>query len=234
LIQGNDGNLYGTAQVGGFYGTVFQITPGGVLTTLYTFNGIDGGEPMGALVQGTDGDFYGTTSTGGSGPIGAWGTIFRITSTGTLTTLHTFENADGAVPYGGLVQQTNGAFYGTTSSGGTSGDGTIYRLITSLHPFVKTLPAFGTAGSTVTILGSSLESATITGVTFSGTAAAFTNLGQQGLTAIVPAGATSGTVLVTTTSALRFRATPLTRYFLNRGGIARPPSCREECQAARA
>jgi uncharacterized repeat protein (TIGR03803 family) len=199
LSQGNDGNLYGTTQRGGFggldYGTVFQITPAGALTTLHSFDNTDGSEPLAALVQGTDGDFYGTTSSGGAG---GWGTIFKITPTGTLTTLHIFENADGAQPYGGLVQHSNGAFYGTTSSGGSSGDGTVYRLIASLHPFVKTLPTFGKVGTTVTIMGSNLTG--VTSVTFNGSAAVFTVLTSYEITAIVPAGATTGTVQVATPS----------------------------------
>ena len=200
LTQGNDGSFYGTTWWGGASssaGTVFKITPAGTLTTLYRFDGTDGDNPVGALVQGTDGNFYGTTYMGG---LGGWGTIFRITPTGTLTFLHSFEYTDSYGPHCGLVQHTNGSFYGTTLYGGSNRAGTVYGLSVGLRTFVKTLPAFGRAGSTVTILGASLKGATITGVTFNGTAAAFTNLGPRGLTATVPAGATTGTVQVTTPS----------------------------------
>lgn len=197
LIQGNDGNLYGTAEGAHNNGTVFRITPAGALTTLHTFDQTDGSAPLATLVQGTDGNFYGATFLGGAG---GEGEIFRITPSGDLTIVYSFGGTGGNEPVGGLVQHTDGAFYGTTSSGGSSLNGTIYRLSMGLQPFVKTLPAYGEVGSTVTILGSSLNNATITGVTFNGTAAAFTDLGQEGLTAIVPAGATTGPVRVTTST----------------------------------
>jgi uncharacterized repeat protein (TIGR03803 family) len=94
-------------------GMVFKITPDGTLTTLYSFCSqagcTDGANPYGGLVQGTNGDFYGTTQSGGAGN---YGTIFKITPRGTLTTLHSFcaqsGCADGEYPYGSLVQATNG------------------------------------------------------------------------------------------------------------------------------
>src|SRR5438477_175929 len=84
LIQATDGNFYGTTGSGGannFYGTVFKITPGGILTTLHSFDETDGSGP-GPLIQATDGNFYGTTSVGGTN---FDGTVFTITSSGTLT-----------------------------------------------------------------------------------------------------------------------------------------------------
>jgi uncharacterized protein (TIGR03437 family) len=136
VIQGTDGNFYGTTYTGH---TVFKITPGGMLTTLHTFSGPDGGDPLDALVQASDGNFYGTTSSGGSESVG---TIFKITPGGTLTTLHDFTDGatDGARPYAGLIQGTDGNFYGTTEGGGTSGDGTIFKItpsgvLTILHNF---------------------------------------------------------------------------------------------------
>jgi uncharacterized repeat protein (TIGR03803 family) len=102
LVQGKDANLYGTTQQGGLnsQGTVFKISPSGTLTTLYNFcsqtNCSDGAYPYGGLVLGTDGNFYGTTSGGGAG---SYGTVFKITPRGTLTTLYSFFNgADGAIP----------------------------------------------------------------------------------------------------------------------------------------
>src|SRR5205809_1586235 len=119
LVQGSDGNFYGTTRIDGpgGGGTVFKITFSGSLTTLYSFHGSDGGLPTAGLVQGRDGDFYGTTSEGGA--TGDYlGTVFKITSGGSLTILHTFEGSDGATPYAGLVQGSDGNLYGTTANGG--------------------------------------------------------------------------------------------------------------------
>jgi len=111
--QGRDGNLYGTARDGGTsnMGTVFMVTPSGVVTTVYDFSGTDGSYPTGGLSLGLDGNFYGTTSSGGANNLG---TIFKITPAGVLTTLHTFAGTDGATPLGGLTLGKNGSFYGTT------------------------------------------------------------------------------------------------------------------------
>jgi uncharacterized repeat protein (TIGR03803 family) len=143
LIQAADGNLYGTTFYGGSYGygNVFRISTNGLLTTLYSFTGgADGYYPWAGLVQGTDGNFYGTTEYGGL--YSGVGTVFRITPTGTLTTLHTFnDGADGAYPTGSLIQGADGNFYGTTSQGGTNGSGgTVFKMaangaITILHQF---------------------------------------------------------------------------------------------------
>jgi uncharacterized repeat protein (TIGR03803 family) len=132
LVQGNDGNFYGTTAYGGAngFGTVFKITTNGMLTSLYSFGGtIDGANPMAGLVQGGDGNFYGTTAYGGSysGVTGS-GTVFKIGTNGALTSLYSFSRTnDGARP-SGLVQGTDGGFYGTTSSGGVGGAGTVFRL----------------------------------------------------------------------------------------------------------
>jgi uncharacterized repeat protein (TIGR03803 family) len=106
LIQGTDGNYYGTTIEGGVNcptfgcGTIFKITPSGTLTSLHSLDGTDGSEPK-ALVQGTNGNFYGTTSFGGTN---ADGTVFEITSNGTLTTLASLNGTDGANPEAGLIQ----------------------------------------------------------------------------------------------------------------------------------
>jgi uncharacterized repeat protein (TIGR03803 family) len=110
-------------------GTVFKVTPDGALTTIYTFCAkiacADGSTPRGALSLGSDGNFYGTTYYGGTSN---QGTVFKITPSGVLTTLHSFHGWDGRYPIGGVSQASNGAFYGTTTSGGSGGKGTIYRL----------------------------------------------------------------------------------------------------------
>lgn len=132
LVQGNDGNFYGTAYAGvgaNRYGMVFKVTSKGTFTILHAFDLTDGGDPISGLVLGKDGDFYGTTFNGGS--IG-YGNVFKITPAGTLTVLHSFTPAsDGGTPYGGLVQATDGNFYGVGYLGGTKDDGTIFRITPS-------------------------------------------------------------------------------------------------------
>ncbi|MGA2188318.1 MAG: choice-of-anchor tandem repeat GloVer-containing protein [Steroidobacteraceae bacterium] len=204
LIQAGDGNLYGTTSEGGpnLYGTVFKITlPGGTLTTLNSFDNTDGATPWAGLVEGSDGSLYGTTLEGGTSTNGD-GTIFKITTSGTLTSLYSFcsktDCRDGDLPYAGLVQATNGSFYGTTDLGGTSGDGTVFSLSVGLGPFVETLPTLGKVGAAIKILGTDLTGAS--GVDFNGTAAVFDVVSASEITATLPAGATSGNVSVTTPS----------------------------------
>ena len=140
LARGNDGNFYGSVQGGSAgAGAIFQITPDGTLTILYSFTGgADGGLP-GALLLGNDGNFYGLTQSGSTPLTGVSlaATAFRITPTGALTTLHTFNNAtDGTNTQGGavrtaptLIQGADGNFYGTTQSGGPqNGVGTVFQM----------------------------------------------------------------------------------------------------------
>jgi uncharacterized repeat protein (TIGR03803 family) len=148
LALGTDGNFYGTTQYGGAStkcssgcGTVFQITPGGTLTTLHSFVYTDGAYPETSLVQGTDGKFYGTTNN--AGPNG-YGTAFSITSGRAFKLLHGF-----GVPPGGniaypsaLVQATDGNFYGTSYEGGLA-LGTVFKMtpggtVTTLYEFCST------------------------------------------------------------------------------------------------
>ncbi len=129
LVQGTDGNFYGTTPQGGanyYSGTVFKITPAGSLTTLHSFSVLDGSEPHAGLVQGTDGNFCGTTYSGGAK--GNYGTAFKITPAGSLTTLHSFSPGDGTFVAAGLVQGTGGNFYGTTLTGGVHDSGVVFRL----------------------------------------------------------------------------------------------------------
>jgi len=161
LVQGKDGNLYGTTTEGGASnncnygcGTVFQITADGSRIRLHSFcsqSGCpDGYDPSAGVIQDTDGNFYGTTGFGGASstncPAGC-GTIFRITSKGALTTIHTFDWTDGYLPLG-LVQSVDGDFYGITIYGGSTacnndafaGCGTVFKItrhgtFTSLHNF---------------------------------------------------------------------------------------------------
>lgn len=134
LLAG-DGNFYGTTNGGGangLGGTVFRLTPGGQLTTLYSFcslpNCADGGGPS-VLVEGRDGTLYGITGAGGTGQqcvnfASGCGTVFQITKQGVLTTLHSFctqkSCLDGAFP-SSLILATDGTFYGTANQGGDNG-----------------------------------------------------------------------------------------------------------------
>jgi uncharacterized repeat protein (TIGR03803 family) len=164
VAQGLDGGMYGTTQYGGAYGdgTVFKLTISPKkLTTLYNFCAkagcSDGAIPQAGLILGTDGNYYGTTSSGGLAnsptcPSPGCGTVFKITPNGTLTTLHKFCSqsncTDGWWPRGGLVQASDGNFYGTTLNGGANntgycapgGCGTVFRItrggtLTTLYSF---------------------------------------------------------------------------------------------------
>ena len=148
LIQGSDGNFYGTSLVGGVHsqGTVFKITPSGLETAVYSFTGgPDGGQPHAALIQGADGNFYGTTSSGGTS---GEGTVFKITPAGVVSVLYSFTGGttDGSFPYAALVQAGDGNFYGTTNSGGTSGQGTVFKITPTGVESVLYSFAGGTSG----------------------------------------------------------------------------------------
>jgi uncharacterized repeat protein (TIGR03803 family) len=197
LVQATNGNFYGTTYFGGTngFGTVFEITPEGNLTSIFSFDNTDGSSPIAGLVEATDGMFYGTTSSGGAG---ASGTAFKITPAGMLTTLHSFcsrtDCADGAYPYAGLVEATDGTFYGATD-GQSVNDGTVFRLSVGLGPFVRTIPSSGKVGQAVMILGNNMKCTTR--VTFNGTAARFTLVSGTEIKTFVPSGATTGFVRVT-------------------------------------
>jgi uncharacterized repeat protein (TIGR03803 family) len=172
LLQATQGNFYGTTVRGGANteGEIFEVTSTGTLTVFHDFDSTDGDEPVAGLIQATDGNFYGTTYAGGNGP-GQTGAIFRIGLAGKLNNF-SFDGTDGSYPYGGRLRYTSGAFFGTTSSGGTStacigGCGTMFTASVGLGQFVKLPPASGAAGATITILGDRLTGATA--VSFNGT-----------------------------------------------------------------
>lgn len=164
LVEGPDGLFYGTTLNGGSYnrGTIFKITSAGTLTPLWQFgslsNGGDGYHPEAALVLGSDGDFYGTASGGGTNGLYSYGTVFKITSDGTLTPLWQFASlsnrADGVEPIGGLVQGSDGAFYGTTTFGGTNGGGaygTVFKLCVPLNPPANQISSLILADSNIVV-----------------------------------------------------------------------------------
>ena len=210
LVQGIDGNFYGTTEDGGtgsvcltyVCGTVFRLTPQGTLTRLHTFsflNGQNGVQPSAPVIQATDGNLYGTTAEGG---IDGYGTVFKITPSGTFTLLHSFDGTDGKSVFDGLLQGTDGAFYAPTYLGGPSSGcggnscGTVFSLSVGLGPFVQTVPASGKVGTPVRILGTDLTD--VTSVRFNGTAARYKVVSKTFIWASVPAGATTGFVTVTT------------------------------------
>jgi uncharacterized repeat protein (TIGR03803 family) len=248
LLQGSNGNLYGTTA----WGSIFELAPQGALNILYEFcsqpSCDDGNDPVGNIAQSADGVLYGATSKGGafsggvewqfnlsnsyygwlylfgsssgavpnSATVGSDGnlygtslgaegrsgifypsTAFEINTTSfEFTLLYTFcENgtcADGGPPAGGMVQSTDGNFYGA------GGGGTVFSLSTGLEPFVMTNPTSGEVGSTVYILGTDLTGTTA--VIFDGVAAKFTVESSSEIKAAVPKGAKSGSIQVKTPS----------------------------------
>jgi uncharacterized repeat protein (TIGR03803 family) len=160
LLRASDGTFYGTTQSGGIpdvngdtLGTVFNVSTNGLLTSLVSFSGTNGGMPIAGLTQGSDGALYGTTRYGGpayapnNSPYNyGYGTVFKITTDGALTMLASFNGTNGAYPYGALLEFTNGIFYGTTSSGGSNNLGTVFQVDTNGN--LTTLACFnGTNGS---------------------------------------------------------------------------------------
>jgi len=147
LVQASNGTFYGTTGFGGANGngTVFDMDTNGTLTVYASFNGLNGSEPSGKLVEGTDGNFYGTTIYGGTGdpPYGG-GTVFSMTPSGVLATIHAFDAGPvGEYPYAGLLMGNDGRLYGSTSYSST-----IFRMTTS--GTIMTLLA--TWGSQTTLL----------------------------------------------------------------------------------
>jgi len=152
LVEGARGHFYGTTSSENSLGTIFEITSQGVLTTLVRFAGTNGVEPdlgaSGALVRGSDGNLYGTTAYGGPefGSTFDKGTVFKMTTNGILTTLVSFNGENGANPGAGLMQGSDGNFYGTTSQGGTENLGTVFKI--SMDGTLTTLASFtGTNGA---------------------------------------------------------------------------------------
>ncbi len=205
VVQGSNGNLYGTSTNGGTglcnygCGTVFELTPAGSYSALYNFCTKefcpDGAYPMAGLLQATDGSMYGTTTTGGTG-VGEGGTLFAMKPSGALHTVYGFGGTPtGYEPEGTLLQATDGNFYGVTWGGGAENQGVVYQVAIGLGPYVQTVPTSGKTGTHVIILGNHLTGATA--VTFNGTVSSFKVLSGTEITATVPSGATSGAVMVT-------------------------------------
>lgn len=151
LVLHANGQLYGTTVAGGTWdrGTVYQVTPAGIRTTVHAFAPDEGSAPVAGLVSDTEGTLYGTTAEGGAN---GFGTVFTITPAGVFTTLVHFTGTDGAAPGsvpGGLVRHPGGLFYGTTGGGGAHGWGTVYRM--TVDGILTSMVAF--SGSDGTLLG---------------------------------------------------------------------------------
>jgi uncharacterized repeat protein (TIGR03803 family) len=161
LVQAANGDFYGTTTLGGMAGTtcgndqcgtIFRISASGTFTTIYSFCSqagcADGSNPFAGLVQATNGDLYGSTEFSGAGADcavqGSCGTIFKITPSGTLTTLYSFCSkpgcADGNNPQAAFIEAPNGNLFGITVGHGTIGSSTIFRMspsgtLTTLYSF---------------------------------------------------------------------------------------------------
>ena len=134
LVQTPDGNLYGATPAGGVLGqgSIFRLSPAGVFSTLYSFTGgMDGFDPAGGLAPGDDGWLYGVTRSNTIQGFSFYGTLFRISTNGVLTTLYSLNFSDGSYPAAGLVLGADGNFYGTTQTGGDNDFGTLFRMTPS-------------------------------------------------------------------------------------------------------
>jgi len=142
LVSDGKGNFYGTTRSGGAsgVGVVFKIAAPGTETVLYSFQGgTDGAFPYAELVLDAEGNLYGTTSDGGENGVGV---VFKVTSNGTQTVLHSFIGPEGAFPMAGLLRDPAGNLYGTTLDGGANGGGALFRLspngqVMVLHDFCQ-------------------------------------------------------------------------------------------------
>ena len=172
LLLASDGNFYGTTSSGGTShnctfgcGTVFKVTLSGAFTSLHSFSSNDGSYIIAGLLEGGDGNLYGTAGYGGNTQNcgNGCGTVFKITKGGALTVLHSFMGfpSEGSLPVGGLLQASNGIFYGTTEAGGSTGDGSVFSLAAYELPtttVVTSAPNPSQVGQMVTITATVMPS----------------------------------------------------------------------------
>jgi uncharacterized repeat protein (TIGR03803 family) len=210
VVQAPDGRIYGTTYNGGSNksGTIYAVSSDGTVNSVYNFGStsIDGAFPEAGLTLATDGNLYGTTDRGGSA---AAGSLYQFSPNGAYQQLFSFPvPPDSAAPEATLLQHTNGKFYGTTGYGGGA-LGIVYSLNMGLAPFIGFVHPAGRVGQTAQILGQGFTGTT--SVTFNGVAAtSFKVVTDTYMTVVVPSGATTGKVVVTTpagalTSNVNFR-----------------------------
>ena len=204
LVQGADGNLYGTARTGAAVtgGVIYRLTPTGGYTVLHEFIPNQRGYwPSGGLVLGSDGNLYGTTYGGGTHDRGIF---FRVTPAGTFTRLASFD----PVVNGGRARtpllHTNGKIYGT-ARGGALGYGTVNCLDVGAPPFIAAIPNAAKAGRLIGLLGD-VDGATE--ITFNGIPASFSGVDSTYRSVVLPAGAATGPIAVATPTGVRQTLTP--------------------------
>jgi uncharacterized repeat protein (TIGR03803 family) len=233
LVQAGDGDFWGTTYEGGANnaGTIFKISASGTYTLVYSFQfaapELLGQLPVAGLALGSDGNLYGVTERGGASN---YGTIFQVTTGGTVTFLHNFCSvlgcSDGIYPQTPLVQHTNGKFYGT-ASGNSLCCGVFFSFDMGLPPFTRLPATQGKVGATVGFLGQGFTGAS--SVSFNGTGAtSFKVVSDTFLTAKVPVGALTGVVsIVTSTGTLlgshNFKVLPaVTTLSVSSGTVGTP------------
>jgi uncharacterized repeat protein (TIGR03803 family) len=132
MIRDSAGDLYGTTEFGGAagYGVVFKVDTAGRETVLYSFTGAaDGGYPHSGVIRDSAGNLFGTTDQGGTT---GHGVVYELNTAGRETVLYSFTGfADGGEPEAGVIQDSAGNLYGTTTSGGTAGKGAVFKLVLS-------------------------------------------------------------------------------------------------------
>jgi len=154
LLEGSDGDLYGTTLFGGTngFGTIFKLHPDGsgyAVLRQFVGGADDGRGPFAELIEGADGALYGTTRFGGGVGTGV-GAVFKMNKDGSgFSVLHGFSStgSGGDTPYGGLVQDAGGTFYGATRSGGSASVGTVFRLAITAPPEVGPTLTIAPAGT---------------------------------------------------------------------------------------
>jgi uncharacterized repeat protein (TIGR03803 family) len=210
LVQASNGNYYGTTPDGGTsdFGVLYELGTTFGETVSHTFTSSGARTPEGGLVQGTDGNLYGVSTSSGN----LDGGILYTWNPTTLTYSELYQfTGDGNI-IAPLMQHTSGLFYGTSQQQGTHSDGFLFSVDMGLGPFAAFVYPGGKVGSTAEILGQGFTGAT--SVTFNGVpATSFAVASDTYITAVVPSGATTGSVVVTTpggtlTSNVNFRVSP--------------------------
>jgi uncharacterized repeat protein (TIGR03803 family) len=230
LALGTDGNLYGTTAEGGTagpassgLGTLFRISLNGAFASLHAFSGGDGAYPYGDLTAGTDGNLYGTTAgaiTNGGARVNL-GTVFTINPADVFSLLHSFTGAnDGLGPYAGVIEASDGTFYGTTTIGG-NGYGTLFQIttagaVTLLHVFNGGDGALPYAPLVQGLDGNLYGTTSIDGANGGGTVFRYT-LSAPPFVVAQPVSQTSGTHGTATFSVLAGGTAPLTYSWLKNG-----------------